>query len=221
MTSRSIAVAVLGATLACLGPATAVAQAEGGENPPPEEVSASDEGPGADAVSPSGDVGFSYEAAIAQATSEAIPGAVEPECRLSSEETTSFRAGLSPLREACLDWYHCRRVDVARVERSLLGFVVFKFWHWKRWCWKYPRVFDVTTGVYLTKVDANWHYQGIKAAWDSVYVWCCQRSDSGHVSFRQGRVDNCPFRIGCIRTVHPWVRIRAHADGSYRWSTGT
>ena len=36
--------------------------------------------------------------------------------------------------EDCSNVYYCRRVDVARVHRSLLGFVVFKFWHWNPWC---------------------------------------------------------------------------------------
>ena len=36
--------------------------------------------------------------------------------------------------------YYCRTVGVARVHRTFLGFVAFKFWQRKRWCWNYPRI---------------------------------------------------------------------------------
>ncbi len=212
MTSRCMTV-VTAAALACLTAAPASAQlVDVGDLP--SAVSTDDAAPvdGDGGGSTTGD----------ESASEVVGGPTASRCRVSADEATGSRLGLlSSSRDECADWYQCRRVDVARVERSLLGFVVFKFWHWKRWCWRYPRVFNVTTGVYLTNVDPNWHYGGIKAAWNSQYVWCCRRADTGHVSFRQGRFDNCPFRIGCIRAVHPWVKIRAHGDGSYRWSTGT
>src|SRR5215210_6900346 len=34
--------------------------------------------------------------------------------------------------------YYCRTVSVARIHRTFLGFVAFKFWQRKRWCWNYP-----------------------------------------------------------------------------------
>jgi hypothetical protein len=123
--------------------------------------------------------------------------------------------------EDCSNVYYCRRVDVARVHRSLLGFVVFKFWHWKRWCYRHPRILSVGTGTYVTNVDPNYRYGGVVSASQHYYVWCCYRGDSGHVSFRQARFDNCVPWVGCLSTVYPWVRIRAHSDGSYTWQTGT
>jgi hypothetical protein len=124
--------------------------------------------------------------------------------------------------EGCSSWYGCRRVDVARVRRSLLGLaVVFKFWHWKRWCWDYPRVWGVAMGTYVTNVDANMYYRGGVNAWAHHDTWCCFSGTSGHLSFRQGRFDNCILKYGCIGTYYPWVRIHAHGDGSYHYRTGS
>jgi hypothetical protein len=134
--------------------------------------------------------------------------------------SSSSTVRLATAEEDCADVYYCRRVDVARVHRTLIGAVAFKFWHWKRWCYRYPRILSVSMGTYVTNVDPNFKYKGVTSAWDDNYVWCCRRGDSGHVSFRQARFDNCLPYIGCIGTYYPWVRIRAHADGSYTWSTG-
>ncbi len=128
---------------------------------------------------------------------------------------------LASSEDDCTNVYYCRRVDVARVHRSLLGFVVFKFWHWKRWCYRYPRILSVDMGTYVTNVDPNHRYGGITSASQHYYVWCCNRRDSGHVLYRQARFDNCVPWVGCLSTVYPWVRIRAHSDGSYTWRTGT
>jgi hypothetical protein len=117
--------------------------------------------------------------------------------------------------------YWCRTARVARYQRSLLGFILFRYWHWKRWCWRSPHILSVTSGTYLTNVDANILYRGEVARADSWYVWCCGTSTSGHASRRQAHLENCVFRFGCLRSYYPWVKINAHADGSYTWRTGT
>jgi hypothetical protein len=135
-------------------------------------------------------------------------------------ETASASLRLASTQEDCANVYYCRRVDVARVHRTLLGAVAFKFWHWKRWCYRYPRILSVNMGTYVTNVDPNFQYRGVVSAWNHYFVWCCGRLDSGHVSYRQGRFDNCILYIGCVATYYPWVRIRAHANGTYSWNTG-
>lgn len=127
---------------------------------------------------------------------------------------------LAAAEEECAEPYYCRTARVARVHRSLFGFVLFKYWHWKRWCWRYPRVLSVQSGTYVTNVDGAIYYRGETSAIDYPYVWCCGRSDSGHFSQRQGHLENCVFRYGCFSNFYPWVRIRAHGDGSYTWRTG-
>src|ERR671919_1314000 len=67
----------------------------------------------------------------------------------------------------------CRSVDVARIGRSALGFVVYKFHPVKRWCWSYPRVTSVRTSTYVSNVDPNWDYRGVIASRSFFYRWCC------------------------------------------------
>jgi hypothetical protein len=81
----------------------------------------------------------------------------------------------------------CRTVDVARIGRSALGFVVYKFHQVKRWCWSYPRVTSVRTSTYVSNVDPNWDYRGVIASRGFFYRWCCGDGRSGHYTFRQGR----------------------------------
>ena len=119
--------------------------------------------------------------------------------------------------------YYCRTLHVAKVMRDSLmpWHVVLKFWMKKRWCWRNLRVFKVSVGTYVTDVDPNFQYEGVVSSWDDWYAWCCGRADSGHVSHRTGRFDNCILRIGCLGSKYPWVRIRARGDGSYTWRTGS
>jgi hypothetical protein len=162
---------------------------------------------------------------------EEVAAPVEWHCRSSApSEPTEALAAMRVARAAsaaataddeCGSRYGCRRLDVARVQRSLLGFVVFKFWHWKRWCWDYPRVWVTGMGTYVTSVDANMYYRGVVNAWDHHNTWCCFSRTSGHLSFRQGRFDNCVLRFGCLGTYYPWVRIHAHGNGSYHYRTGS
>jgi hypothetical protein len=115
----------------------------------------------------------------------------------------------------------CRTIDVARVGRSPLGFVVYKFHHVKRWCWKYPRVTYVRSYTYVSDLDAyTMRYGGVIAATGFSYTWCCRSPTSGHFSLRQGKFSNCLWRLGCWRVDHPWVRIWAHGDGTYTARTG-
>ena len=117
--------------------------------------------------------------------------------------------------------YSCRTVRVARYERSLLGFILFRYWHWKRWCWRFPHILSVSSGTYLTDVDANIQYRGEVSQADHWYAWCCGTGGSGHSSRRQAHLENCVFRFGCLGSYYPWVRINAHADGTYTRRTGS
>ena len=117
--------------------------------------------------------------------------------------------------------YYCRTVSVARVHRTFLGFVAFKFWQRKRWCWSYPRILSREVSTYVTDVDPNYEYAGVISSWGAWFVWCCGTQYSGHSSFRQARFTNCVLKIGCVGEYYPWVRINSRADGSYVYTTGT
>jgi len=116
--------------------------------------------------------------------------------------------------------YYCRTVSVARVHRTFLGYVAFKFWQRKRWCWRYPRILSREVSTFITDVDANYQYKGVVASWGNWYIWCCGNAYSGHSSFRQARFTNCVLKIGCVGEYYPWVRINSRANGSFAYSTG-
>ena len=117
--------------------------------------------------------------------------------------------------------YYCRTVRVARVQRTFLGFVAYKFWQRKRWCWRYPRILSREVSTFVTDVDPNFQYKGLISAWGSWYIWCCGNPYSGQTSFRQARFTNCVFRFGCLGGSYPWVRINSRGNGSFTYSTGT
>jgi hypothetical protein len=117
--------------------------------------------------------------------------------------------------------YYCRTVSVARVHRTFLGFVAFKFWQRKRWCWSYPRILSKEVTTYVTDVDPNYQYGGVVSSWGSWYMWCCGTAYSGHSSFRQARFTNCVLKIGCVGEYYPWVRINSRANGSFVYATGS
>jgi hypothetical protein len=114
----------------------------------------------------------------------------------------------------------CRTVDVARVGRDIFGFVVYRFHQVKRWCWNSPRITYRYVSTYVSDVDPNMDYKGVVASTGNYYTWCCGTTRSGHVSHRQGRFDNCILWFPCTRREYPWVRIWAHGNGSYSYSTG-
>lgn len=115
----------------------------------------------------------------------------------------------------------CRGVAVARVGRTLLGFVAYKYWQYKEWCWSYPRVTGAQSWVYISDVDPNYYFRGTISAWGDFYTWCCGVWNSGHRSFRQGHFQNCILKWGCVRSEYPWVMIYGHGDGSFSYSTGS
>jgi hypothetical protein len=114
----------------------------------------------------------------------------------------------------------CRTVDIARTGKDVFGFVVYRFHQVKRWCWSYPRVTSTSAYTYVSDVDPNMEYTGVVAVQGNFYPWCCGRSTSGHYSLRQATFKNCILWFPCSRTEYPWVKIWAHADGSYKWATG-
>jgi hypothetical protein len=114
----------------------------------------------------------------------------------------------------------CRTVDVARIGRSVLGFVVYRFHQVKKWCWDFPRITSRVVWTYVDKVDPNMEYDGVVGALGYYYAWCCGVGSSGHYSFREGKFRNCIPWVGCIGTQYPWVKIWTFANGGYTYATG-
>jgi hypothetical protein len=128
-----------------------------------------------------------------------------------------FRASL----DECAVRERCRRVDVAKTQRTAarLG-IAYRFWHWVYWCYGGERVRIADSGVYVTDVNSTMDYRGVENAYGHHYEWCCGWPQSGYVSFRQGRFENCVVRWGCIGSWYPWVRIRVHRGGTHSSEVG-
>jgi len=156
-------------------------------------------------------------AVAAGATAEA--GSTDPEVKVAAGPVVQMVKRDSLGRT--ISTYYCRTLSVARVHRTFLGFVAFKFWQRKRWCWSYPRILSREVTTYVTDVDPNYQYVGVVSSWGAWYTWCCRTQYSGHSSFRQARFTNCVLKIGCVGEYYPWVRINSRADGSYVYATGS
>ncbi len=162
------------------------------------------------------------------ATTEVVAGLIEA-CASSSESLGDPTASVALARlrlatpiDDCQLRERCRRVDVAKRQPTLahLG-TAFRFWHWIHWCYRRRSVRVIATGVYVTAVNPTLVYRGVVSQYNDYYQWCCGAPNSGHVSFRQGRFENCLFRYGCVGNWYPWVRIRVHSDGTFTWRTGS
>jgi hypothetical protein len=118
----------------------------------------------------------------------------------------------------------CRQLDVFRRAKTFLGATFYKFHQVKRWCWEnvkgVKRIYDVNTSTRITDADPFAYYQGIVGSNGYYYERVKGYPRSGHFSFRQGRVDNCVLKYGCVATTYPWVEMYSRSDGSARIRTG-
>lgn len=108
----------------------------------------------------------------------------------------------------------CKTVDVGKTVYTLLGFVAYRFYQRKYWCYNGTVVSNVNVSVYLTDVDPNFYYRGIVNQWDIP-----AQGSTAHDSMRQGQIDNCIAKYGCIGTSYPAVQIISYANGSYSYKT--
>jgi len=118
----------------------------------------------------------------------------------------------------------CRSVDIYRSKYTLLGALAYRWHQTKYWCWSGGRVYgpaysgDPAIGYYISDSDGWNVFQGISGTATYYYSWG-GNSRGGHYSLRQAAMQNCIWAI-CLGTQYPYVKIWAHADGSYAWEVG-
>jgi hypothetical protein len=184
------------------------------------------------AARPAGDL-LAYGVQVVEQAMDASGRPVGPPHVLTAAEAAGHRPDAADLRgenraaaagartARLLQGSGCRQVSVNRYATSVLfGKIVYRFWQDKYWCWSYPRVTSVSVSTHVSDMDPNWYYRGLTSSSSWFYTWCCGNGSSGHYSLRQGRMENCVLKFGCIGTEYPWVKIWARGDGSYSWSTG-
>lgn len=103
-----------------------------------------------------------------------------------------------------------KEVDVVLTAYTLLGFVAYRFHQVKSWIYDGNTVSNVNVFVYLSDVDPNFVYRGIVNStdnWGPGHTW--------HYSFRQGHIENCVVKYGCIGSTYPYIWIRAMNNGDF------
>jgi hypothetical protein len=118
----------------------------------------------------------------------------------------------SPSYSGCA-WYH----GVLTGKDITTLFVVYKYHVKRNWCWNYGhRVTSAsTTTPWFTNVDPNMYIRSVSISphgW--FYTWCCGDGRSGHYAFRQGQIENCILKYGCLSTWYPTIEIFVHGNGT-------
>ncbi len=113
----------------------------------------------------------------------------------------------------------CRTVSVGRIAWSALGIKMWTFWQDKYWCWTSPTITSVSTsGRFQPGNDPTWVYRGVVSSQSYFYTFCCSNNRSGHYTYRQALVEQC--FVWCVQSLYPWVKIWAHGDSTFTYSTG-
>jgi hypothetical protein len=149
-------------------------------------------------ISPYGGNAGVYSESAARPVLDSITGA-----------TSSISLGVSGRR--------CYTIDKHRTAHdSLTRVVVWKFHHKVHWCATYP-VIDanlLTVDSFFSDVDplfqVDWDDHG--TGW--WYTWRGSPT-GGHYSRRQGQIDNCIFKWGCIGTHYPQIELWVNGNGAW------
>ena len=149
-------------------------------------------------ISPYGGPAGVYSETTAQPLLGSITGA-----------TSSFSLGLAASR--------CYTVDKHRTAHDSLTYVVvWKFHQRVRWCATYPTIDEhsLTVDSFFSNVDplfqVDWDDHG--SGW--WYTWRGSPT-GGHYSRRQGKIDNCFFKWGCIFSHYPQIELWVNGNGAW------
>jgi hypothetical protein len=149
-------------------------------------------------ISPYGGTAGVYSESTAQALLGSITGA-----------TGGFSLGLAARR--------CYTVDKHKTAHDFITrLVVWRFHHKVHWCATYPAIDDGSLAVdsFFSDVDSlfqvDWDDHG--AGW--WYTWRGSLT-GGHYSRRQGKIDNCILRWGCLASHYPQIEVWVNGNGAW------
>ncbi len=149
-------------------------------------------------ISPYGGTAGVYSESTAQPLLGSITGA-----------TSSFGLGLAARRCYTVDKHHTAHDSITRV-------VVWKFHQKVHWCAAYPAIEERSLVVdsFFSDVDVlhqvDWDNHG--SGW--WYTWRGSLT-GGHYSRRQGKIDNCIFRWGCLWSYYPQIELWVNGNGAW------
>jgi hypothetical protein len=105
-------------------------------------------------------------------------------------------------------------------KKSLLGFVQYRMRLNVNFCFSGTEV--TSTNVWITWEDlsSTSYLHGVIQKTDR---WQTLFGDphGARMVYRQGRVDNCVIRYGCIASTYPWIRATLKGDGTWTRSSGS
>ena len=98
-------------------------------------------------------------------------------------------------------------------------FVAFRYHQVNHWCWQYPNItcLNVSSGFYDVDPSGQVRYDSNGYGW--YYTWA-GGPFGGHYAHRDGKIDNCILRYGCIGSYYPyvdmWIERERRVDGLRR-----
>ena len=130
---------------------------------------------------------------------------------------------LAGTRRAASDWGSpsnagCAWLHSWLTAKDITGlFVVYKYHVRRNWCWKDgDHITSASTETpWFTDIDPNMNVISVSVSphgW--FYTWCCGDGRSGHYAFRQGKIENCVLKYGCLSTWYPTIEIWLHGNGT-------
>jgi hypothetical protein len=99
-------------------------------------------------------------------------------------------------------------------------FVAFRYHQVNHWCWQYPNItcMNVASSFYDVDPSGQVRYDSDGYGW--YYTWA-GGPFGGHYTHRDGKIDNCILRYGCIGSYYPYVDMWVNGNGAWTASGGT
>jgi len=123
--------------------------------------------------------------------------------------TGGFSLGLAARRCYTVDKHKTAHDVITRV-------VVWRFHHKVHWCARYPAIDDgaLTVDSFFSDVDSLF-----QVAWEDHgtgwwYMWRGSLT-GGHYARRQGKIDNCILRWGCLASHYPQIEVWVNGNGAW------
>ena len=149
-------------------------------------------------ISPYGWSAGVYSEATAQPLLNVVTGA-----------TSSFSLAVSARR--------CYVVDKYRTAHDFIThFVVWRFHHKVRWCATYPTIDSSSLRVdsFYSNIDSQFQVDWDDHGTGWWYAWKGS-STGGHYSRRQGKIDNCLLKWGCLASHYPQIEMWVNGNGAW------
>lgn len=150
-------------------------------------------------ISPYGGSAGVYTASTAQPLLDVVTG--------TGSSTFSF--GVAARRCYEVDKYRTAHDFITRV-------VVWRYHHKVRWCATYPTIDSTSLKVdsFFSNVDSQFQVDWDDHGTGWWYTWKGSLT-GGHYSRRQGKIDNCILKWGCLASHYPQIELWVNGNGAW------